>query len=171
MRPAMRICLVRHSEAVERVPSMPDAARYLSANGRLSFREMALRFRDAGGHPTRILTSPFVRAVQTAEILSEAIRYDGEVVVDPRLSPGFDIAKLNDVLEDCPSEREIAFVGHEPDLGGILAFLLSLPKGYAMRKGAIAALDLPNAGAPFRAGLAWLLTGDRRIEDPAMLVR
>lgn len=166
----MRIYLVRHSDSVERVPSMPDAARYLSARGRLSFREMALRFRDAGGHPTRILTSPFVRAVQTAEILSETLRYDGEVVLDPRLSPGFDVAKLNDVLEGYPREREIAFVGHEPDLGGILTRLLSLPQGYAMRKGAIAALDLPMAGDPLRAGLAWFLTGDRRIEDPAMLV-
>jgi phosphohistidine phosphatase len=166
----MRIYLVRHSDAVDRVPSMPDAARYLSARGRLSFRDMALRFRDAGGLPTRILTSPFVRAVQTAEILSETLRYDGEVVLDPRLSPGFDVAMLNAVLDGCPCEREIAFVGHEPDLGGILTRLLSLPQGYAMRKGAIAALDLPIPGDPLRARLAWLLTGDRRIEDPAMLV-
>jgi len=166
----MRIYLVRHSDSVDRVPSMPDAARYLTARGRVSFREMALRFRDAGGLPTRILTSPFVRAVQTAEILSETLRYDGEVVLDPRLSPGFDVEKMNDVLDGYTSEREIAFVGHEPDLGGILARLLSLPGGYAMRKGAIAALDFPIAGDPLRARLAWLLTGDRRIEDPAMLV-
>ena len=166
----MRIYLVRHSDSVARDPSMPDAARYLSARGRVSFREMARRFRDAGGLPSRILTSPFVRAVQTAEILSETLRYDNEVVVDPRFSPGFDVAKLNAVLDGCPCEREIAFVGHEPDLGGILTRLLSLPQGYAMRKGAIAALDLPLAGDPLRAGLAWLLTGDRRIEDPAMLV-
>jgi len=132
---------------------------------------MARRFRDAGGLPTRIFTSPFLRAVQTAEILSEALRYEGEVVADPRLSPGFDIAKLNTVLEDCPSEREVAFVGHEPDLGDILTRMLSLSQGYAMRKGAIAALDLPIAGDPLRPKLAWLLTGDRRIEDPAMLVR
>ena len=166
----MRIYLVRHSDAVDRVPSMPDAARYLSARGRVSFRGMARRFRDAGGRPTRILTSPFVRAVQTAEILSGALGYDGEVVVDPRLSPGFDLAMLSAVLDGCPREREIAFIGHEPDLGGILSLLLSLPHGYAMRKGAIAALDLPIAGDPLRAGLAWLLTGDRRIEDPAMLM-
>jgi phosphohistidine phosphatase len=166
----MRIYLVRHSDSVDRVPSMPDAARYLSARGRVSFREMALRFRDAGGHPTRILTSPFVRAVQTAEILSETLRYDGEVVLDPRLSPGFDIAMLNAVLDGYPGEREIALVGHEPDLGGILTLLLSLPQRYAMRKGAIAALDLPIPGDPLRAGLAWLLTLDRRIEDPAMLL-
>ncbi|MGZ8450331.1 MAG: SixA phosphatase family protein [Candidatus Deferrimicrobiaceae bacterium] len=170
MKPTLRIYLVRHSEAVDRVSSMPDAARYLSAHGRVSFREMARRFRDAGGLPTRILTGPFVRAVQTAEILSETLRYDGEVVVDPRLSPGFDVAKLSAVLDDCPGEREIAFVGHEPDLGGILTRLLSLPERYAMRKGAIAALDLPGAGDPLRAGFAWLLTGDRRIEDPAMLI-
>jgi len=149
---------------------MPDAARYLTARGRVSFREMALRFRDAGGLPTRILTSPLVRAVQTAEILSETLRYDGEVVLDPRLSPGFDVAMMNDVLDGYPSEREIAFVGHEPDLGDILTRLLSLPQGYSMRKGAIAALDLPIPGGPLRAGFAWLLTGDRRIEDPAMLV-
>ena len=167
----MRIYLVRHSESVDRIPSMPDAARYLSARGRVSFREMARRFLDAGGAPTRILASPYIRAVQTAEILSEALRFDGEVVVDPRLSPGFDVAKLGDVLTECPDEREIAFVGHEPDLGGILTRMLSLSQGYAMRKGAIAALDLPAAGKPLRAGLAWLLTGDRRIDDPALLVR
>jgi len=165
----MRIYLVRHSEAVDRVPPMPDAARYLSAKGRVSFREMARRFREAGGHPSRIITSPFLRAVQTAEILSEALRYEGDVVADPRLSPGFDVAKLSAVLDGCPSDREIAFVGHEPDLGDILTRLLSLSQGYAMRKGAIAALDLPIAGDPLRPKLAWLLTGDRRIEDPAML--
>ena len=74
------------------------------------------------------------------------------------------------MLDESRSEREIAFVGHEPDLGGILTLLLSLPKGYAMRKGAIAALDLPNAGDPPRVAFAWLLTGDRRIEDPANLM-
>jgi len=167
----MRICLVRHSEAVDRVPPMPDAARYLTARGRVSFREMARRFRDAGGMPTRIFTSPLVRAVQTAEILSETLRYEGEIVLDPRLSPGFDVAKLASVLDDLPSEKEIAFVGHEPDLGDILTRLLSLPEGYAMRKGDIAALDLTTPAEPLRVDLAWLLTGDRRIEDRAMLAR
>jgi phosphohistidine phosphatase len=166
----MRIYLVRHSEAVERLPSIPDVARYLSARGRVSFREMAHRFRDAGGLPTRIFTSPLVRAVQTAEILSETVRYEGEIVLDPRLAPGFGVAQMASVLDDCPTEREIAFVGHEPDLGGILTRLLSLPQGYAMRKGDIAALDLPHAGDPLRADLVWLLTGDRRIEDPAILM-
>jgi phosphohistidine phosphatase SixA len=64
----------------------------------------------------------------------------------------------------------VALIGHEPDLGRVLTSLLSLKAPYAMRKGDIAALDLPIAGDPLRPKLAWLLTGDRRIEDPAMLV-
>jgi phosphohistidine phosphatase len=166
----MRIYLVRHAESVDRIPGMPDAARCLSARGRVSFREMARRFREAGALPTRMFTSPFVRAVQTAEILSETLQYDGEVAVAPQLAPGFDVDGLNAVLEVCPGAREVALVGHEPDLGRVLTFLLSLKTPYAMRKGDIAALDLPIAGGPLRPTLAWLLTGDRRIEDPAMLV-
>jgi phosphohistidine phosphatase len=166
----MRIYLVRHAESVDRVPGMPDAARYLSARGRVSFREMARRFREAGALPTRMFTSPFVRAVQTAEILSETLQYDAEVAVALQLAPGFDVEGLNAVLDGFPGEREIAFVGHEPDLGDILTRLLSLPRRYAMRKGSIAALDLPDTGNRVRADFAWLLAGDRRIEDPAMLV-
>lgn len=171
MRPTLRIYLVRHSDAVDSVPSMPDPARYLTARGRMSFREMARRFRVAGALPARIFTSPFVRAVQTAEILSETLGYDGEVIVDPRLSPGFDTARMIAVLDDSPCEEEIAFVGHEPDLGGILTRVLSLPQGYAMRKGAIAALDLPLSRDPLHARFIWLLTGDRRIDDPGALAR
>jgi phosphohistidine phosphatase len=166
----MRIYLVRHAESVDRIPGMPDAARYLSARGRVSFREMARRFREAGALPTRMFTSPFVRAVQTAEILSETLQYDAEVAVALQLAPGFDVEGLNVVLDGVPGEREIAFVGHEPDLGDILTRLLSLPRGYAMRKGSIAALDLPDTGNRVRADFAWLLAGDRRIEDPARLV-
>ena len=166
----MRIYLVRHAESVDRIPGMPDSARHLSVRGRVSFREMARRFREAGALPSRIFTSPLLRAVQTAEILAETLQYDGEVAVAPQLSPGFDMEGMNVVLDGFPGEPEIVFVGHEPDLGGILTRLLSLPKGYAMRKGSIAALDLPEAGDRLRGVFAWLLAGDRRIDDPAMLV-
>jgi phosphohistidine phosphatase SixA len=64
----------------------------------------------------------------------------------------------------------VALVGHEPDLGRVLTSLLSLKTTYALRKGAIAALDVPDSGNRVRADFAWLLAGDRRIEDPAMLV-
>jgi phosphohistidine phosphatase len=165
----VKILLIRHGEAID-PRGTSDAWRYLTAHGRATTRRAAEALVQRGHAPTHLYTSPLVRAVQTAEILAATLQYDGEVVADPRLAPGFDAAKLASVLDESQSEREIAFVGHEPDLGGILTLLLSLPKGYAMRKGAIAALDLPNVGEPVRVDLAWLLTGDRRIEDPADLL-
>jgi phosphohistidine phosphatase len=47
-----------------------------------------------GTMPDAIITSPLVRAVQTAEILSEALAFEGRLVVSTELAPGFDVAKL-----------------------------------------------------------------------------
>jgi phosphohistidine phosphatase len=161
----MRVYLVRHAESVDRVGMMPDSARYLTARGRASFRAVAARFRETGAAPAFVLTSPCVRAVQTAEILSEAVRYEGTVIVAPQLAPGFDTDGLNAILDECPGAREVALVGHEPDFGRVLTSLLSLKTPYAMRKGAIAALDVPDSGNRLRAGFAWLLDGEKRISE------
>jgi len=161
----MRIYLVRHAESVDRVGMMPDSARYLSARGRVSFRDIAARFRETGARPVHILTSPLVRAVQTAEILSEALRYEGAVVVAPPLAPGFDEEGLNAILDECPGADQVALIGHEPDLGRVLTRMLSLPRDQAMRKGAIAALDVPDTGRRLRANFVWLLDGEKRVTD------
>lgn len=159
----MRVYLVRHAEAVDRIGTMPDSARYLAARGRASFREAAARFRGTGATPDFLFTSPCIRAVQTAEILSEAIRYEGTVIVAPQLSPGFDVDGLNTVLDECPGAREVALVGHEPDFGRLLTLLLDLKTAYAMRKGAIAAVDVPDSGNRSRGTFVWLLAGENRI--------
>lgn len=159
----MRVYLVRHAESIDRIGTMPDSARYLTARGRASFREAAARFREAGAAPSYILTSPFVRAVQTAEILSEAVRYEGTVIVAPQLAPGFDRYGLDALLDECPGAPEVALVGHEPDLGRLLAGLLSLAAPYGMRKGAVAAVDVPDSGTRLRGAFAWILTEGTRI--------
>jgi phosphohistidine phosphatase len=161
----MRIYLVRHAEAIDRAGTMPDAARYLTARGRVSFRGVAARFREAGARPLHIFTSPLVRAVQTAEILSEGLRHEGAVIVAPQLSPGFDEEGLNVILDECPGADQVALVGHEPDLGRIVTRMLSLPRACALAKGAVAALDVADAGSRLRAEFSWLLTGERRIEE------
>jgi phosphohistidine phosphatase len=165
----MRVYLVRHAESVDRIGTMPDSVRYLTARGRSSFREIASRFRETGATPALLFTSPCVRAVQTAEILSEAIRYDGAVIVAPQLAPGFDPDGLDAILSECPGSGEVALVGHEPDLGRLLTLLLSLKTAYAMRKGAIAAVDLPDSGDRSRGAFAWLLEGGKRVSEASEL--
>lgn len=167
----MRIYLVRHAESVDRAGGVPDEFRHLSVRGRLSFRETARKAREESFRPERIFTSPLVRAVQTAEILSEGTGYEGEVIAVPQLAPGFTIEKMGDILDSCPGGAELAMVGHEPDLGIVMTRLLSLPKPYAVRKGAVAAIDLSGEGNRVRGTLAWLLESDRRVSDASGLFR
>ena len=165
----MKVFLVRHAEAVDRTGSMPDAARHLTVRGRLSSRETAARLRNEGIRPSRMLTSPLIRAVQTADILAEHLGFGGAVIPAPQLGPGFDLNGLNELLDAFPDDREVALVGHEPDLGRILTELLSLPVRYAMPKAAVAALVLPDKGSRQNGTLEWLLAGDRRLVDPSDL--
>ncbi len=143
----MKLYLVRHAAAIERSGTMPDAVRYLTPKGRLVFRKVARRVRNAGMAPDVIFTSPLLRAVQTAEILAERLDHSGPVVVSRDLSPGFDLRALRSLLTKAGNPAKAAFVGHEPDLGDLAATLLALPGGFPLRKGAVLALDL-DIGVP-----------------------
>jgi phosphohistidine phosphatase len=143
----MKLYLVRHAEAIERSGTTPDANRYLTPKGRSAFRKIARRVRKAGIAPAVILTSPLLRAVQTAEILAERLKHDGPVVAANALSHGFDLRALRSLLAKAGNPTEAAFVGHEPDLGDLAATLLALPGGFPLRKGAVLALEV-DVGAP-----------------------
>jgi phosphohistidine phosphatase len=137
----MILYLVRHASAIERGGTTPDASRYLTAEGRTAFRDIARRVRKAGAAPDLIFTSPLLRAVQTAEILSERLKYNGDILVARELSPGFDHRALRSLLSRAGDLREAALVGHEPDLGIVAAALLSLSGDFPLRKGAVVALE------------------------------
>ena len=156
----MKLYLVRHAEAIERSATTPDASRCLTTKGRLSFRKIARRARKAGAAPDVIFTSPLLRAVQTAEILAERLKQKGEVVVAGELSPGFDLRALRALLAGAGNPAEAAFVGHEPDLGGIAAALTAAPGGFPLRKGAIVALEADKGAPKGSAKLLWT-EGDR----------
>ena len=155
----MKLYLVRHAEAIERSSTTPDASRYLTTKGRLSFRKIARRVRKAGIAPAVIFTSPLLRSVQTAEILAERLKHKGEVVVARELSPGFDLRALRALLAGAGNPEEAAFVGHEPDLGGLAATLLSVPGGFPLRKGAVVALEADKGVPKGTAKLLWMEDG------------
>ncbi len=156
----MKLYLVRHAEAIERSGAMPDARRYLTAKGRLAFRDIARRVREAGAAPGVIFTSPLLRAVQTAEILSERLKFRGDIVVARELSPGFDHQALRSLLAGAGDFREAAFVGHEPDMGILSAYLLSpAAESFPFRKGAVAAMETGNDVSKGSAKFLWRADG------------
>ena len=90
----MKRYLIRHATAIARGGHVVDEHRSLTPRGRESFRLTARKMAKKGTMPDAIITSPLVRAVQTAEILSEALAFEGRLVVSTELAPGFDVAKL-----------------------------------------------------------------------------
>jgi len=103
----MRLLIVRHAEAA---PGDPDELRPLTAAGREHARALGQRLRDAGFSPDAVVTSPLLRARETAAALDL-----GEPAVDDRLAPG---ASPNDLREAAVGRgATVLLVGHQPDCG------------------------------------------------------
>ena len=153
----MEIYVVRHGIAVPSEAGIPDRFRPLTSKGRRRFRRTARRFARLGSELDLILTSPLVRAVQTAEILVAAVK-DAEVAVLEELDPKSGIEPLLEAVARRAEFRSVALVGHEPQLSGLVALLTAIPGNeIEMRKGAIVRLDVAEALGPGSAELRWTL--------------
>jgi phosphohistidine phosphatase len=110
----MRLFLVRHAEAA---PGDPDELRTLTPHGRWQAQDLGQRFTRRGIRPEAVLSSPLLRARQTAG----AIAAEAGVRVEPdeRLAPG---ATAEDVRAAVAGRGEtVVVVGHQPDCGQIAA--------------------------------------------------
>lgn len=159
------IHLIRHAEAVQRVPGGVDEFRYLTCRGRSRFRRVTATLKKLGIDPDFIVTSPKVRAIQTAEILAEGIRFRGEVVVAPQLADDFRLAGLRDVLMNFPSVQEIVFVGHEPDLGHLTTELLCLSGAATIKKGGVVSLLVTLTHGSHSSEFVRLITGGGKVVE------
>src|SRR5688572_20209987 len=83
----MRVYLIRHAHAVDAGPKLPDEARWLSDRGRKVARRVGKALAKEGVELDAVLTSPLVRAVQTAEVLAAAAGYQGAIEAVVSLSP------------------------------------------------------------------------------------
>jgi phosphohistidine phosphatase len=110
----MRVYLVRHAEAE---PGEPDELRTLTTHGRRQAQELAERFARRGIRPEAVLSSPLLRARQTADAIAAGTGVAAEP--DERLAPG---ATADDVRAAVAGRGEtVVVVGHQPDCGLIAA--------------------------------------------------
>src|SRR5260370_25160003 len=122
----IQLYLVRHATAVEGGGSTPDALRPLTTKARKRFHKIARALTRRGAKLDTILTSPLVRAVQTAEILAGEVRH-GELAVLAELAPGHTAEALLRAVAARSGERgALAPVGHRPQLSAAGAALAHL---------------------------------------------
>jgi phosphohistidine phosphatase len=148
----MILYLLRHAKAIPRQGGIPEEQRYLTAEGRERFTRMAAGMLEQGMKPDLILTSPLLRAVQTAEILACVLAFSGELLVEPLLAPGIGRRQLARLLKAHSGAGEMVLVGHEPDLSLLVTVLLGVKAHFTLKKGDVVALELDADG---KASLRW----------------
>ena len=157
----MDLLIVRHAIAFDRDRHRwhEDATRPLSPAGIRRARKAAAGLKKLTPRPQRLLTSPLARARQTAQILTDVA---GWPVAEeaPELSPGEPALAVLDLLAKDRSKLA-AVVGHQPDLGHLLAACLlggggSLP--IEMKKNAVACVSFDGKPRAGHAALKWLAT-------------
>jgi phosphohistidine phosphatase len=150
MADSYSLYLVRHAFAAERGDEYPDdAKRPLTSQGMARFRKAARGLVEIGAEVDLILSSPFVRARQTADILSEQLRGHPPVVETNALVPGAAHADLVAELANHAKRSALALVGHEPGIGTTAARLVGAKGAFEFKKGAVCRIDvssLPPAG-------------------------
>lgn len=160
----MRLLIIRHAIAEERLTSQEgdDAARALTRKGRRRMRRAARGIASVCGQIDLLVSSPLVRAVQTARIVHRAYGKRPKRKRLDLLAPGGSGAQLMRWLKRLGRQKPgqtVALVGHEPDLSRLVGYLLT-GKGRCivrLKKGAACLLELSQEDRQDGATLLWAM--------------
>jgi len=152
----MKLHLVRHATASEVAPN--DAERELTREGREEARITGAALAQLDVRVSYVLSSPLVRARQTAQIISDTLKVSDDVALLYELANNASTTSLLKALRPYAACGEILLVGHMPSLSEHLAVLIGAPNGksFLLGKGGAACIDLPH----LRTGvgqLRWLM--------------
>jgi phosphohistidine phosphatase len=141
----MRLLIIRHAIAVARgTPDVPDAERPLTPEGEEKFREAARGLVRLVDRPDALLTSPLLRAKQTAAIAAAAW---GKIEAkETEALAGGTFEEQAKVLDRFPRDASVAVVGHEPHVSELLARLLGSRHDdrLTFKKGGAALVEVPG---------------------------
>ena len=157
----MDLLIVRHAIAFDRDHRRwrEDAVRPLSPAGIRRARKAAAGLKKLTVRPQRLLTSPLLRAKQTAGILTDVAGWPAAEEA-PELSPGEPVMAVLALLAKDRSKMT-AVVGHQPGLGALLTVCLlgeDGPLPVEFKKNAVACVSFEGRPRPGRGALEWLAT-------------
>ena len=139
----MKIYFLRHGVAVEPEDwKGNDYDRPLTSDGRERMAAEAKAIRKMDLRINAILTSPLIRAKETADIVAGELNLVSKE--DDRLGGDFDVSTLEDLLKDHIGLKALMLVGHEPSMSSVIGRLIGVAR-LDLKKGALACVELPDA--------------------------
>lgn len=164
----MNLYIIRHgiAEDLGNNNSYDDSQRALTEAGRKKMRGIADGLRAFEVKLELILSSPYLRALETAEILADEFKMKDKLAFSENLIPPGHLVQLIDEINEKYPVDNLAIVGHEPALSSLVSLLLSGQRSIniAMKKGGVCHLSMDKLHLVGGATLEWLLT-------PAQLVK
>jgi len=158
----MNLYIIRHAIAVDEGNSHyeSDSQRPLTDKGRKKMRQIAKSLRNLGVEFDVILSSPYVRARETAEILADVFKMKKKIAFSDNLIPMGNPELLITEVNEKYSVDSIALVGHEPHLSGLVGLLgaENAKIDVTLKKGGVCYLSADDLHHEHRATLEWLLT-------------
>jgi phosphohistidine phosphatase len=153
----MELYLLRHGIAEDHAAT--DADRQLTEEGRTKVRRVMKRAASAGVSPSLIISSPYKRAVETAEIAASELGYKGKILRVGNLTPDSSPSSVWSEIREHRDEPSLLLAGHEPLFSATVAYLLGSTNAMVeFKKGALLRIDISGFGAQPQGVLQWMLT-------------
>jgi phosphohistidine phosphatase len=144
----MRCYFLRHGIAVDpQAWSGSDFDRPLTREGRERMEREARAIDELALELDRIVTSPLLRAKETARIVAERLDMAGQLAEDPRLGGGFNLERLAAILGAHADAKTVMLVGHEPSMSMTIGHAIGAAS-VELKKAALAGLELGDPRVP-----------------------
>jgi phosphohistidine phosphatase len=155
----MILYLMRHGIAEDVSPAGGDPERRLTQPGTLRTAMVAKGLDRLGLTFDRIVSSPYVRARQTAEIVARITKHRDEIHLDKRLVPFGTFEDVSDLLAEHGDVESLLLTGHEPNMGVVISGLTAEGRlDVEVKKASVTAIAMRRLRQPAAGALLWSMT-------------
>lgn len=155
----MEIYILRHGEAQPRDEGVPEPDRKLTPKGKRDVDRVARLALAAKVNPGLVLSSPYRRASETAQIAAKVLGIKRQIVESSALLPQAHPKQVWKEVRSQSSAKELLLVGHEPQLSGLIAYFLAAPDlRIDLKKSALVSIRIDQLGPEPHGELKWVLT-------------
>jgi phosphohistidine phosphatase len=157
----MKIYLVRHgiAEPLGEPNRYQDFRRSLTLEGSKKMREISLGLKALGVESDLLVSSPLIRAKETAEIVADVLKYMGPTEIWEELAPGTSARQTVGKLQTCEGRNSVLLVGHQPHLGFLASLLVFGDDSLSLdlKKGSVCCIEAEQFPIQPPLPLVWML--------------